>query len=236
MTSSEDFNQLTAVPCVSYDIKLGKTTSYIDFDYLAYDNSVRDESLSDEQISRLSFHHYPLRRIHALTGVTNPRTGEVYIGVNSYTSPEELNCTFFHESSHAIDTITKAETSAEKLHGTVTHLFRAATYATAITGLGEEARALFDTSEKAAITGGVLFVLSAASFIGRMVSYATEPQEIRANQLAQASRYNQVIRYIGKDKSGLPFVAKNPEEDPSARIRKLRLGRLTFTLTTKSKG
>ncbi|HSX07627.1 MAG TPA: hypothetical protein VLG11_01920 [Candidatus Saccharimonadales bacterium] len=199
MNSIESFNKLDSVPVVTFDVGLGAKTEYIDFDYAAYDTYVRSKGLSDEQIDALSLHFYPQNeQFHLIGGEYQHTTNKASVGITSDKSAIAVNRALLHENEHMVSHIMGRVTPQERRHKEITRVSWAAANAAGITALGTEVFAFIAQSAEAAVTGGEVAALGVVAFIGSVLSYVTDEDEIRARMAESAPDAPMIVTYTAK--------------------------------------
>ncbi len=98
-------------PTVAFDIKLGKSVEYIDFDYDSYYEHLSSQGVSDEQIADSQIKVKPNNYINPVRGSVSAKTGELTV-----LAGPGLNKTFMHESQHLIDYHNSPPSSTEKAY------------------------------------------------------------------------------------------------------------------------
>lgn len=74
----------SVVPAVTFDIGLGQTTEFIDFDYCAFDELARQSGMNDERITEATFQFKPLKN-RAHSGQYHPKSHLSEVGVPEIT-------------------------------------------------------------------------------------------------------------------------------------------------------
>lgn len=99
-TPNTALESYASLPSVTFDIKLGKQLSFIDFDYSAYIDHQRGLGISDESINDGALEIRVKQPYELVQGAINLETLRIWAGIHRLTSARRVNSIIHHELDH----------------------------------------------------------------------------------------------------------------------------------------